>query len=362
MSLQASAQTSVVCLTDQEWKELVDATPAADVYYQPAYVRSYEKAGHGNAVGLMISAGESRFLLPLLVRPLADLAFAEGTPGFDAITPYGYGGLLLLTSQEEVNQETIRELFSAVKNWCAESAVISLLLRLHPLYDQEKWFTDKIDGVTFCPYGPTVAYDMHLDWNRETGALTGMNRGRRSDLHHSLRSLTATWASTHAQGDEYVEILQAIYNHRMGELDAEDFYYFPPEYYQALTTGLGKDADIVVVWRDNVPVGSTLMMAGRFAAHMHLTGSNDLGRQFKANTLLTIECTHWARRRGCRWLLVGGGKNLFFFKRSFGGELFPYSFVTFVADRDHYDRLTAMRRTDASLPRPRANFFPEYRA
>jgi hypothetical protein len=363
MSLQAPAQTSVVCLNDQEWRSMVDGTPAADVYYQPAYVRSYEKAGHGSAVALLISIAESRFLLPLLLRPLADLAFAEGTPGFDAISAYGYGGLLLLSGEADVSRETIRDLFAALKNWCAEANVISVLLRLHPLFDQEKWFAEELDAVTFHPYGPTIAYDLQQSWNQETGAMRETNRGRRSALSYARRHLTATWASSHSENGSYIEIFQEIYNGRMGQLQAADFYYFPAEYYRALIGGLGKDADIVVVWREGVPVGTTMVMAGRMAAHAHLTGSTDVGREYNASTLLMIECTKWARRHGCRWLLVGGGPDhLFHFKRSFGGELFPYSFVTFIADAQRYTELTAMRDSAAGLPEPRPNFFPEYRA
>ena len=363
MNLQAPAQTSVVCLNDQEWKAMVDASPTADVYYHPAYVRSYEKAGHGSAVALLISIAESRFLFPLLLRPLADLRFAEGTDGFDAITPYGYGGLLLLSSETDVNQETIRDLFSALKNWCVESNVISVLLRLHPLFDQEKWFTEELDAVTFCPYGPTIAYDLHQEWNQETGAMKDTNRGRRSGLSYARKHLTATWASEHPQDHSYLEIFEKIYNGRMGQLQAADFYYFPSAYYQALRSGLSKDVDIVVVWREGVPVGTTMVLAGRVAAHAHLTGSTDLGREYNASTLLMIHCTKWARRRGCRWLLVGGGPDhLFQFKRSFGGELFPYSFVTFIANADRYEELTAMRHSAVDMPSPRPNFFPEYRA
>src|SRR5258708_33361869 len=77
-----------------DWNELVEQAPISDVYYRPGYVRAYEAAGHGRAMGLILTSSHVRVLVPLLLRPLSDLPFAQGESGFDAATPYGYGGLL----------------------------------------------------------------------------------------------------------------------------------------------------------------------------------------------------------------------------------------------------------------------------
>ena len=70
---------------DRRWDELVDASAAADVYYRPGYCRAYEAAGHGRAVAVVTDGA----MFPLLLRPLP-----FGEEGFDAATPYGYGGVL----------------------------------------------------------------------------------------------------------------------------------------------------------------------------------------------------------------------------------------------------------------------------
>src|ERR1700745_108023 len=82
------------------WDELVDRAPIADVYYRAGYALALEAAGHGKAIGLILNANRVPILLPLLLRPLSDLPFAPGEPGIDAITPYGYGGLLPLSRME----------------------------------------------------------------------------------------------------------------------------------------------------------------------------------------------------------------------------------------------------------------------
>ena len=70
---------------DRRWDELVDASPAPDVYFRPRLLprvrggraRARRRGRHGGA------------LFPLLLR-----ALPFGEEGLDAATPYGYGGLL----------------------------------------------------------------------------------------------------------------------------------------------------------------------------------------------------------------------------------------------------------------------------
>ena len=51
---------------DPRWDELVDASPAPDVYYRPGYCAAYEEAGHGRATAVVTDGA----VFPLLVRPL----------------------------------------------------------------------------------------------------------------------------------------------------------------------------------------------------------------------------------------------------------------------------------------------------
>ncbi len=108
---------------DRRWEELVDASPAADVYFRPGYCRAYEAAGHGRAVAVVTE----RALFPLLLRPLP-----FGAEGYDAATPYGYGGVLPLGPAGSLGSDPASEV-RQLRDWCATNGVVSCLLRLHPL-------------------------------------------------------------------------------------------------------------------------------------------------------------------------------------------------------------------------------------
>ncbi|MBD0339249.1 MAG: hypothetical protein ICV67_08195, partial [Thermoleophilia bacterium] len=85
---------------DARWDELVDAAPTPDVYFRPGYGRAYEAAGEGRLVGVRTASA----LFPLLLR-----ALPFGVDGFDAVTPYGYGGLLPLAARSDASTD-VRQL------------------------------------------------------------------------------------------------------------------------------------------------------------------------------------------------------------------------------------------------------------
>ena len=329
---------------DPRWDEFVDGSPTPDVYYRSGYCAAYEAVGHGRAVAVVTEGA----LYPLLLRPLP-----FGEDGFDAATPYGYGGVL---STEPSASADVRQL----RDWCATNGVVSCLLRLHPLLGGSEQLSQIDEGeLDIRDHGPTTAVDpRRID--PDTGRLEGMSKGRKADLTVARRALQLVWGN----GDEALERFRQVYDVTMKRLGAGEFYVFPAEYYRRLAAGLGERLGIALAIRDDDVVGGALFLADESFAHYHLSGATDVGRELKAGTLLVHAGAEWAREHGCELLHLGGGTSgedsLFAFKKSFGGETYNYSFATVVADRARYDELVARRDEKEESPRP--GFFPAYRA
>jgi Acetyltransferase (GNAT) domain len=333
---------------DGRWDELVAGSASPDVYYRAGYCRAYEAAGHGEAVAVVTE----RALFPLLLRPLP-----FGEQGFDAATPYGYGGVLPLGRDDPgtgtVPVSEVRQL----RDWCEKAGVVSCLLRLHPLVGGPRQLAG-VDArdLDVREHGPTTAVDLS---RLVDGRLQGMSKGRRADLTIARRELELFW-----DGDGAFERFRAIYDSTMQRVGAGEFYLFQSEYYRALAEGLGDRLGVALALLDGEPVGGALFLAGRRFAHYHLSGTTDAGRELKAGTLLVHAGAEWARERGCGLLHLGGGTagadSLFAFKKSFGGETYTYAFATLVADPDRYDALVARRAEESEPSRP--DFFPAYRA
>lgn len=326
------------------WDELVGASPTPDVYYRPGYCAAYEAAGHGRAVAVVTEGA----LFPLLLRPLP-----FGEDGFDAATPYGYGGVLLTGPGPRADLRQLRD-------WCVANGVVSCLLRLHPLLGGSEQLSESDgSGVEVRDHGPTTAVDPRRI-EPETRRLEGMSKGRKADLTIARRELTVGWN----EGEDALEEFRRVYDGTMGRLGAGEFYVFPPDYYQALAEGLGERLAVALARREDEVVGGALFLADARFAHYHLSGTTEVGRELKAGTLLVHAGVVWAAERGCELLHLGGGTSgadtLFAFKKSFGGETYTYSFATLVADRERYGALVARRSEEPEPLRP--GFFPAYRA
>jgi hypothetical protein len=329
---------------DPRWDELVDASPTPDVYYRPGYCAAYEAAGHGRVVGVVTEAA----LFPLQLRPLP-----FGEDGFDAVTPYGYGGVLFTGPGPGPNLRRLRD-------WCVTNGVVSVLLRLHPLLGGPAQLSGAdLPDVEIRDHGPTTAVDpRRID--PESARLAGMAKGRKADLTIARRELELAWGD----GEGALEEFRRVYDSTMERLGAGEPYVFPPEYYRRLAAGLGDRLAVALARRDGDVVGAALFLTDRRFAHYHLSGTTDTGRELKAGTLLVHAGAEWAAERGCELLHLGGGTagadSLFAFKKSFGGGTYTYAFATLVADRKRYEALVARR---SELPEPvREDFFPSYRA
>jgi len=332
---------------DGRWDELVDASPAPDVYYRPAYCAAYETAGHGRAVAVVTDGA----LFPLLLRPLP-----FGEDGFDATTPYGFGGLLPLSGRTDPGSD-LRQL----RDWCATNGVVSCLLRLHPLLGGPDQLagTDEAE-VEIREHGPTTAVDPSLI-DPEHERLEGMSKGRKADLTIARRELELAWG----RGEDALASFRDVYDDTMRRIGAGEFYLFPPEYYRALSEGLGEHMVVGLARRGGDVVGGALFFADARFAHYHLSGTTDAGRELKAGTLLVHGGIEWAAERGCELLHLGGGAaggadSLYAFKQSFGGTTYTYALAAFVVDRERYEALVARRSEEPEPPRP--DSFPAYRA
>jgi len=323
------------------WDEMVRGAPIPDVYYRPGYVRAYHFAGEGRPVAVVIRIGSSKLLFPLLIR---DLTF-DGQSYSDAITPYGYGGMLLVSGPNP-DSRVLQEATEELRNWAHSLGLAACTIRLHPLLDEdtirqasEIWQ----EKVRVFPPSQTTAVELER-WDAASFILERMSTLRRRDVKKA-RSALQVRVSQGKEVAEDLKIFQALYRETMLRLNADEFFYFSDKYYEHLAGELGDDFAVATAFAGDRPVGSYIFLAGARYAHYHLAGTNDEGRRNGAATLLMMAGCEWARRKGCSLLHLGGSlqpdDSLWQFKRSFHGKAFSYSYITVIANDGQYKSLAS---------------------
>jgi len=324
------------------WDELVSSFPGADAYHRAAYVLASAELERSQPVGLMISFGGRRFMVPALLRIIKG---PEGQSWTDGSTPYGYGGVVCSSLDSEVAVPDVVGFFRGLRSWCEMRKLVCYVLRSHPLLVQNWLFADApgIDFVTNTRCRQTVALPLKR-WDDTMRCPLGLSKGRRSDLTFARRNLRVTWntISDHQNTLEQLGIFRVLYENTMECIDAADFFHFPPSYYERLST-LGPDVGVAIAWYGDCAVGGAVFIAGKTYAHYHLSASNDVGYKHKAPTLLVVEGANWARLRGSRALHLGGGMrvndSLMEFKRRFGGENYQFGNVILITNRERFNSM-----------------------
>ena len=270
------------------WNGLLAELGLVDVYLTREYVEAACLLEPGRP--LFLSTGEAVLAAILREDPT------------DVVTPYGYGGPVGAGFWEPYD------------DWCRENGVVTTFVRFHPLYANHRYAPAQTKVE---PLGGTVAWrlDEHPD------LFEGMHR------HHrrvARKALVAGVEATAAVAPDSLDPFRSLYERTMDRREAAGFYYFPPDYWRALETGLREHVVLFEAGGD----AKLLCLAAPPWLHYHLGASSEAGRELGASTLLFLEAARWAQELGYTRFHLGGGvggarDSLYEFKLRFdpGGEL-----------------------------------------
>lgn len=161
---------------------------------------------------------------------------------------------------------------------------------------------------------------------------------------------------------EIYEKFRTIYNSTMDKDDADEYYYFEPEFYRSVLEDLPQNAQVFWAEKDSQVIAASIMLATNGRMNYHLSGSLREFSSLAPTNLLLYNAALWGCANGYRTLHLGGGvgsgeDSLFKFKRAFyKGDLNRFHIGKRIIDREKYDELLAMRGNVVS------GFFPQYRA
>src|SRR5436853_445909 len=116
-----------------------------------------------------------------------------------------------------------------------------------------------------------------------------------------------------------------LYEATMDRLGADDFYFFPTDYWQALADGLRERIVLVEARFEDELAAAALCFATPPWLHYHVSGTSERGREAAAANLVLFEAACWGQSQGLEQFHLGGGAGgredtLFHFKQRFFPE------------------------------------------
>lgn len=333
----------------KEWDEVVRSFSNYDVYYLSGYVKAFQIHGDGVPQLFYYEDNGLRGIYVYMKRKTA----IDGV--YDSITPYGYGGFLLEGNQSE---ENLNALWTAYEKKMKVENIVDNFVRYHPVLANAvpmKVCSDVID------LGKTVAMDL----SSEDVIWTNIHSKNRNMIRKAEKNGIVI---KHGQDLVLFEEFIKIYNATMDKDNAEEYYYFKPEFYRSIHEDLKDNYEMFWAEYEGKIIAMSIMIFANGRLNYHLSGSDIKYRNLAPSNLLLYNAALWGCEKGMKTFHLGGGvgsgeDNLFKFKIAFNRfSDYQFSIAKHIFDKVKYDELVDIRsREDANFNRE-SRFFPLYRA
>ncbi len=296
----------------KEWNEYLQRIPAEnrDIYFTPEYYSLYQNYGDGEACCYVFEKDGEIVMYPFLRNPITPLRYKLDKEYYDIQGAYGYNGIIASNH----GTDFINAFWVSFDEWCRNNDVVAEFSRFHPLLNNHLLASPQMK--TFYSRH-TVVLDL-TDNDIWMHQISSKNR-------NMIRKAEKEGV-TIVESDDY-ETFRQLYNGTMSDLHADDFYFFPPEYYSEYKkTFQGESMLCLAMYNGNAIAGSMFMYSNNYA-HYHLSARDRQYSRYAANNLILWYGIQKAKERGCKWLHFGGGTtgddndSLLKFKRDFSKTL-----------------------------------------
>ena len=172
----------------------------------------------------------------------------------------------------------------------------------------------------------------------------------------------------HGRGLELFDEFIKIYNAIMDRDNAEEYYYFEPEFYNSIHEDLNDNYEMFWAEYEGKIIAMSIMIFANGRLNYHLSCSDIEYRNLSPSNLLLYKAAMWGCEKGMKTFHLGGGvgsdeDNLFKFKIAFNRfSNYQFSIAKHVFDQSRYDELVAERAARDIEFNQESKFFPLYRS
>ena len=326
-----------------------------DINFNAKYLTSYEKVDGGKLKTFSFSCSIGKAFVHYIKRPLEIFTGYEGY--YDIITPYGYGGQIIAECEDGCESRLISLFNDAFLQHCRQEKIISYFARFNPFAENAEPFRDFFDELL--PVRKVVAMDLTKDTITEEVTKKCMTDYRAS----IARGTKVEICSTRDQIDDFI----ALYYSDMESKNAQDYYFFPQEYFEYIFNAFPDNMVLFSANAEGRVIAYSISIVYGDIAYYHLACRNEGFNYYKANYAITISAAEYARSKGCKLYVLGGGlssdekDSLYKFKKNFSVSE-PRSFYIGkkVLDEQVYEDLCGYVEKSQGKKLSQ-EFFPAYR-
>lgn len=338
-------------ITDSDnWDKIVKSFPNYDVFDLSGYANAFMKENkkNGEPILLAYEHDQDKAINVVFRR---DVSYDEKLKGlvspesyYDLITPYGYGGFIgSITDWNELNR--------CYNSYCKENSYVCEFVRFGIFSEYYRYYDGEKETRT---HNVVRSLEMPLNemWmDFRAKVRKNVKRANSNNLEIIIEP-----------GGDYLKDFLRIYYATMDRTDAENEFYFSEEFYQNLDRMKDNVMYFHVVYEGKI-ISTELVIYGSENCYSYLGGTDREYFDLRPNDFLKYEIIKWAKDKGLKNFVLGGGygadDGIFNYKQS----LAPNGVVDFyigrkIFNKEAYEKLVTLRKGDALNEK----FFPIYRS
>ncbi|MHB1042452.1 MAG: GNAT family N-acetyltransferase [Eubacteriales bacterium] len=323
-----------------------------DIHYIPEYCSLFGDSGE---VRLFVyREGDVSVIYPFILRKVSRIPGLEGKLNrelFDITSPYGYGGPL---ASPGASRQDINNFYLQFVKFCEQNNIITEFIRFHPLLGNHVLLAGHVDVKRA---SSVICIDLNMS---EQEIWNGYERNNRKNINKAKREGLEVIVE---EGPEHFNDFIKIYQKTLARNQAGSFYYFNERFYESVHGKLKGHYLYAHTLRGGRVISTELLLYNDTYIHSFLGGTLEEFFEFRPNNILKHEVVKWAKKRGIRYFLLGGGyregDGIFRYKRSFasGGVL---SFYIGKKVHDH-SAVSMLENEMGQGKQDPEGYFPSYR-
>ncbi len=322
-----------------------------DIYFETNYGKLYEKIedgtcevfDHSSSIGTI----RHMFIKREVPIRLGDITY------YDLITPYGYGGPLILNYEKGRKEDLIDEFEVAFKQYCVKNNIVSEFVRFHPVVGNSADFNKSYKArLIRNTVGTNVTYQDPFMDEFSKSARKSVRRALRAGVDYKV-----------TEKPDNLTYFKKIYYSTMDRNKATNYYYFDDDYFNACLEFFKDNIILVDAIYQNKVISAGFYFVYGDMIHAHLSGTLTEYINLSPAYVVKYATMLWAKEHNIRLIHYGGGTSssgqdpLYRFKKQFGKNTeFEFHVGKKVWNKEAYKELCAKSGVVEEN-----EFFPAYR-
>lgn len=343
-------------LKDKEsWTKILDThfQDLIDVYFEYEYFDLYAKSFKVIPEAYFWEDDNIKIFWSHLIRSIDKIELFKDYNYNDLVTPYGYGGPLVIKKTE--NLEAIKiSLESFMKiyfQFAIEQNYVCEFIRFHPII--KNW--ESLGGLINIEYlNDTVLLDLTQSYEEICQNMAKKTRYYTRKALNEFKDIQITENPSESEINDFT----LLYNKTMEKNQAVQKYFFTNKF----IADHYKFDNLLIYCRDvhKVIGAEAIFLKGTYTMHYHLSATN-YDFQYPPSRAVLWKAIEWAKKNGFKWFYFGGGvsrnDSLFHFKKGFSKTYLPFYIGDITFNKKIYSELCKINPLSGENP----NYFPSYR-